>query len=62
MIRQIKQATNEQSSSNQIVQSIDAIQTSAHSNATSAKALNDGITNLSLQVKLLQDEMANFRQ
>ncbi len=63
MIRQIKQATNEQSSSsNQIVQSIDAIQTSAHSNATSAKALNDVIANLSLQVKLLQDEMANFRQ
>ncbi|MDD2272860.1 MAG: methyl-accepting chemotaxis protein [Desulfuromonadaceae bacterium] len=63
MIRQIKQATNEQiSSSNQIVQSIDAIQTSAHSNATSAKALNDVIANLSQQVRLLQEEMANFRQ
>ena len=63
MIRQIKQATNEQSSSsNQIVQSMGAIQDSAHSNATSAKALNDVIENLSLQVKLLQDEMGNFRQ
>ncbi|MDD2541725.1 MAG: methyl-accepting chemotaxis protein [Desulfuromonadaceae bacterium] len=63
MVHQIKQATNEQSSSsNQIVQSMDAIQTSAHSNATSTKALNDVIANLSLQVKLLQEEMANFRQ
>ncbi len=63
MIHQIKQATNEQSgSSNQIVQSMDAIQTSAHSNATSTKALNDVIANLSLQVTLLQEEMATFRQ
>ena len=62
MIRQIKQATNEQSSSsNQIVQSMGAIQDSAHSNATSTKALNDVIENLSLQVKSLQEEMANFR-
>lgn len=62
MVLQIKQATNEQSiSSNQIVQSIGAIQNSAHSNATSTKALNDVSENLSLQVKLLQEEMANFR-
>ena len=63
MIRQIKQATHEQSnSSNQIVQSMGAIQDSAHSNATSTKALNDVIENLSLQVKSLQEELANFRQ
>lgn len=63
MIRLIKQATNEQSSSsNQIVQSMGAIQNSAHSNATSTKALNDVIENLSLQVNVLQEEMANFRQ
>ncbi len=62
MIRQIKQATNEQSSSSdQIVQSIGEIQNSAHSNAISTKALNDVIENLSLQVKVLQEEMANFR-
>lgn|GEM_PF-2279562 len=62
MISQIKQATKEQSSSsNQIVQSMGAIQNSAHSNATSTKALNDVIANLSLQVTLLQEEMANFR-
>ena len=63
MIRQIKQATNEQSnSSNQIVLSMSTIQGSAHSNATSTKALNDVIENLSLQVKSLQEELANFKQ
>lgn len=63
MIRQIKQATSEQSSSsNQIVQSMATIQHSTHSNATSTKELNDVSANLSLQVTLLQEEMANFRQ
>ncbi|MDO9308962.1 MAG: methyl-accepting chemotaxis protein, partial [Deltaproteobacteria bacterium] len=62
MIREIKQATDEQSrSSNQIVQSIGKIQDSARSNASSTKVLDDVITKLSLQVKVLQEEMANFR-
>ncbi len=62
MIREIKQATDEQScSSNQIVQSIGKIQDSARSNASSTKVLDDVISKLSRQVKVLQDEMANFR-
>lgn len=62
MIRLIKEATVEQSqNSNQIVQSMCTIQDSAKSNAASAKALDDVISKLSLQVSLLKEEMAIFR-
>ena len=62
MIIQIKNATDEQRrGSNQIVQSMSAIQDSAGSNANSTKVLDNVISKLSLQVALLQEEMANFR-
>jgi methyl-accepting chemotaxis protein len=61
MVRQIKQATDEQSlSSNQIVQSICAIQDSAQSNETSTSVLDDVTINLSQQVEVLQGEMSKF--
>ena len=62
MIGQIKQATGEQNlSSNQIVRSMATIQATAGSNATATKALDGVISKLSLQVQVLQEEMANFR-